>query len=172
MAFADKLGSKYTAVKDQVKIKTIHIQANEAEFDLKVRIPLKQEMESISETIVAVDETKVELLYDKLSAPIKKGIAEGGDGFLEQINKDKDFIVLKDNDIIVDGNSIKNVATMSIMWEIKVEEYFHLLISETGEPINETFDQIVKEFPDEVIKKIVDEIDKAIKPTYDSVKKN
>jgi hypothetical protein len=61
---------------------------------------------------------------------------------------------------------------MSIMWQSKVEEYFHLLISETGEPINETFDQIEQEFPDEVIKTIVDEIDKAIKPTYDSVKKN
>ena len=172
MAFADKLGSKYTAVKDQVKIKTIHIQANEAEFDLKVRIPLKQEMELMNETIVATDKDKIEDLYNKLSAPVRKSIADGGEGFLEQINKDKDFIIVRDDDMIVDGNSIRNVATMSIMWQTKVEEYFHLLISETGEPINETFDQIEQEFPDEVIKKIVDEIDKAIKPTYDSVKKN
>ena len=172
MAFADKLGSKYTAVKEQVKIKTIHIKAGEAEFDLRVRIPLKQEMESISETIVAVDETKVEALYEKLSAPVKKSINEGGEGFLEKLNKDKDFIIVRDNDMIVDGNSIKNVATMSVMWQSKVEEYFHLLISETGDPINETFEQIEQEFPDEVIKTIVDEIDKSIKPTYDGVKKN
>ena len=172
MAFADKLGSKYTAVKDQVKIKVIKIQAGEVEFELKVRVPLKQELESINETIVAVDELKVEELYNKLSAPIKKSIDEGGKDFLEQINKDKDFIIVRDNDIIVDGNSIRNVATMSIMWQLKVEEYFHLLISETGEPINETFEQIEQEFPDEVIKKIVDEIEKAIKPTYESVKKN
>lgn len=172
MAFADKLGSKYTAVKDQVKIKVIKIQAGEVEFELKVRVPLKQELESINETIVAVDELKVEELYNKLSAPIKKSIDEGGKEFLEQINKDKDFIIVRDNDIIVDGNSIRNVATMSIMWQLKVEEYFHLLISETGEPINETFEQIEQEFPDEVIKKIVDEIEKAIKPTYESVKKN
>ena len=39
MAFADKLGSKYTAVKDQVKIKVIKIQAGEVEFELKVRVP-------------------------------------------------------------------------------------------------------------------------------------
>ena len=172
MAFADKLGSKYTAVKDQVKIKVIKIQAGEVEFELKVRVPLKQELESINETIVAVDELKVEELYNKLSAPVKKSIDEGGKDFLEQINKDKDFIIVRDNDIIVDGNSIRNVATMSIMWQLKVEEYFHLLISETGEPINETFEQIEQEFPDEVIKKIVDEIEKAIKPTYESVKKN
>lgn len=172
MAFADKLGSKYTAVKDQVKIKVIKIQAGEVEFELKVRVPLKQELESINETIVAVDELKVEELYNKLSAPVKKSIDEGGKEFLEQINKDKDFIIVRDNDIIVDGNSIRNVATMSIMWQLKVEEYFHLLISETGEPINETFEQIEQEFPDEVIKKIVDEIEKAIKPTYESVKKN
>jgi hypothetical protein len=172
MAFADKLGSKYTAVKDKVNLRILHIKTDEAEFDLKVRIPFKQEMESINETIVAVDETKVETLYKKLSKPVKKSIDEGGDEFLKAINKDKDFIIVKDNDIIVDGNSIRNVATLSIMWEIKVEEYFHLLVSETGEPITESFEEISKEFPEDVIKQIVNEIEKVIKPDYSSVKKN
>ena len=49
MAFADKLGSKYTAVKDKVNLRVLHIKTDEAEFDLKVRIPFKQEMESINE---------------------------------------------------------------------------------------------------------------------------
>ena len=172
MAFADKLGSKYTAVKDKVNLRTLHIKTDEAEFDLKVRIPLKQEMESINETIVAADETKIEELYKKLSKPVKKSIDEGGDEFLKAINKDKDFIIVKDNDIIVDGNSIRNVATLSIMWEIKVEEYFHLLVSETGEEITETFEEISQEFPEDVIKQIVNEIEKVIKPDYSSVKKN
>ena len=172
MALANKLGSQYTAVKDKVKSKVIHIKAGETEFELKVRIPLKAEMETLNEFIMTANQDKVKLVYEKLSAPVKKSIDEGGEKFLEALNKDKDFIIVKDDDIIVDGNSIKNVATLSVMWEQKVEKYFQLLISETGEPITETFDEIAQEFPDEVIKQIVDEIEKAIKPTYDSVKKN
>jgi predicted metal-dependent hydrolase len=172
MALANKLGSQYTAVKDKVNIKKLHIKIDEAEFELRVRVPLKQEMESINEAIIDVDETKVQALYDKLSAGIKKTLEEGGEEFIKAINKDKDFIIVKDNDIIIDGNSIRNTSTLSIMWENKVEHYFHLLVSEIGEPINETFEQINQEFPEEVIKQIVNEIEKAIKPTYDSVKKN
>lgn len=172
MALANKLGSKYTAVKDKINVKTIQFKVNDTELELKVRIPLKQEMESINETIVAVDENKIEALYKKLSKPVKKSLDEGGEEFLKAINKDKDFIIVKDNDIIVDGNSIRNVAVLSIMWESKVEEYFHLLVSETGEPINENFEEITKEFPEDVIKQIVNEIEKVIKPDYSSVKKN
>lgn len=172
MGFADKLGQSFNAVKDKVNIKKLHIKIDEAEFELKVRVPLKQEMESINETIVDVDEIKVQALYDKLSSGIRKTLDEGGEEFIKAINKDKDFIIVKDNDIIIDGNSIRNTSTLSIMWENKVEQYFHLLVSEIGEPINETFEQITQEFPEEVIKQIVNEIEKAIKPTYDSVKKN
>jgi len=172
MALANKLGSQYTDVKDKVKSKVIHIVAGEAEFDLKVRIPLKAEMESLNEFIMDANQDKVKVIYDKLADPVKKSLNEGGDDFVKALNKDKDYIIVKDDDIVIDGNSIKNVATLSVMWEQKVEKYFQLLISETGEPITETFEQITQEFPDEVIKQIVDEIEKAIKPSYDSVKKN
>ena len=63
------------------------------------------------------------------------------------------------------SNSIKQAEILT--GAEQTQEYFHLLISETGEPINETFEQIEQEFPDEVIKKIVDEIEKAIKTKFD-----
>ena len=172
MALANKLGNSYTAVKDKLKVKTIHIKFEENEFDLKVRIPLKQEFESINETIAGIDEAEIDKLYNKLSKPIKKSIEQGGDEFVNALNKDKDYLIIKDNDIIIDGTSIRNVALMSLMNEAKVEQYFHLLISETGEPITETFDEISQEFPDEMIQLIIKEIEKAIKPDYSSVKKN
>ena len=171
MAFADKLGSQYTAVKDKINLRTVHIKTDETEFNLKVRIPLKQEFELINESIVATDEVKVEALYQKLSQSVKKTLDDGGEEFLKTINKDKDFIIVKDNDIIIDGNSIRNAAVLSIMMESKVEQYFHLLVSETGEPITESYEEIAKEFPEDVIKQIVNEIEKIIKPDYSSVKK-
>jgi hypothetical protein len=82
------------------------------------------------------------------------------------------MIVVKDDDIIIEGNSVKQVATMSAAWETKVEKYFSLLQSDTGEPVTESFAEISEEFPESVIRKIVEEIDAILKPNYNDVKKN
>jgi hypothetical protein len=74
--------------------------------------------------------------------------------------------------MIVDGNSVKQVATFNAMWETKVEEFFHLLQSENGEAIDETYEQISEEFPEPVIRQIVEDIESAIKPDYKTAKKN
>ena len=58
------------------------------------------------------------------------------------------------------------------MWETKVEEYFHLLQSETGEPVNESYEEIAEEFTEPVIRQIVEDIEAAIKPDYKTAKKN
>jgi hypothetical protein len=58
------------------------------------------------------------------------------------------------------------------MYELKVEEYFHLLQSETGEPVNESFEEIGEELPEAVIKLILEKIEQAVKPDYNTAKKN
>jgi hypothetical protein len=79
---------------------------------------------------------------------------------------------MQDNDILVGGTSVRRVAELSAIWQTQVEKYFALLESQTGEPINETFDQISEEFPESVIKEIVGKIDEAIRPNYKDTKKN
>jgi len=88
------------------------------------------------------------------------------------LNADKQIITVLDDDMIVDGNSVKQVATFNAMWETKVEEFFHLLQSENGEAIDETYEQISEEFPEPVIRQIVEDIESAIKPDYKTAKKN
>ena len=61
---------------------------------------------------------------------------------------------------------------MAAINEVQIEEYFHLLQSESGEPITETYEQISAEFPEQVIKEIVAQIDAAIRPDYKTAKKN
>ena len=56
--------------------------------------------------------------------------------------------------------------------EQRVEEYFHLLQSEIGDPIDETYEQIAAEFPEPVIKEIMQAIEGAIRPDYKNAKKN
>jgi len=172
MSFADKLGASYTQVRDQVKIKKIEIIVGSVIFNLCVRVPLKREMEQMLDRISKPSDELIEQIYDRLSKPLKESIAEGGDEFLEIINKDKQVITLIDGDIVLDGNSVRQVATFTAMWETKVQEFFHLLQSESGEPINETYEQIAEEFPEPVIRQIVDDIESAIKPDYKTAKKN
>lgn len=172
MSFASKLGKSYEQVKDQAKIKKITIELGEVKFDLKVRIPLKQEMEDLLDKIANPSEERISVLFEKLSKGVKGAIEEGGADFLKTINDGKEVIVVTDDDIIVDGTSIRQVAKMTAINECQVEEYFHLLQSENGEAITESYSEIAAEFPEQVIKEIIAEIDGAIRPDYKTAKKN
>jgi hypothetical protein len=172
MSFSEKLGASYEQVKDQAKLKKINISIGDVSFNLKVRIPLKKEMENMIETISNPSQDKIDQIFVTLSEPIKKSIETGGEEFLKAINSEKETIKLINDDIIIDGNSIKQIANLTAIWESKVEQYFHLLESETGEPINETFEEISNEFPEQVIKQIVEDIENSIKPNYNTAKKN
>ena len=172
MTFAQKLGASYSQVRDQVKIKKIEIIVGSVIFNLRVRVPLKREMEQMIERISNPSPELIEKIYERMSKPLRESIAEGGDEFLEVLNKEKQVITVLDDDIVLDGNSVKQVATFTAMWETKVQEFFHLLQSESGEPINETYEQIAEEFPEAVIRQIVEDIEASVKPDYKTAKKN
>jgi hypothetical protein len=172
MSFADKLGKSYGVVRDQAKIKKIDIELGEVKFSLKVRIPLKHEMESITEKIANPDPEKVELIYSDLTKTMKQSLEDGGEEFLKLLNSEKETIKVTDDDIIINGTSTRQVSNMTAIWQTQVEQYFHLLESETGDPIDETYEQISSEFPEQIIKEIVTAIDGAIRPDYKTAKKN
>jgi len=172
MSFAKKLGKSYEMVRDQAKTKKITIELGEVKFNLTVRIPLKREMESLMEKISNPSPEKVNEIYTKLTQSLKKSLDDGGEEFIKAINAEKETIKVIEDDIILDGTSMKQVASMTAIWENQVEEFFHLLISDTGEPITETFAEISEEFPEQIIKEIVSQIDQAIRPDYKTAKKN
>ncbi len=172
MAIATKLGKGYEDIRAQARFKTIAIQCNDVNFDLKVRIPVKREMEALIASITEPDEAKVEFIYLQLSAPLRKTLEEADKDFLEALNKDQEKIKVTDNDVVVDGTSVRYVAKMTAISQLQVEKYFSLLQSATGEPITESYDEIAEEFPEAVIKEIVSKIDEAIKPNYKESKKN
>jgi hypothetical protein len=172
MTIANKLGKGYEDIRAQARFKTITIQCNDVVFDLKVRIPVKREMEALINSITEPNEQRVEEIYQRLGAPLRKTLEEADEGFLDALNKDNEKIKITDNDVIVDGTSVRQVAKMTAVSQMQVEKYFGLLQSATGEPITETYDEIAEEFPEAVIKEIVAKIDDAIKPNYKEAKKN
>jgi hypothetical protein len=172
MALSSKLGKSYEQVKAVANIKTITVDLGDVKFNLRVRIPLKKETEEITARIVAPSEERIKKCFDRFAAPIQKTIAEGGKDFLEAINNGKETIKVLDDDLIIDGKSVKQVANFAAIEETRVEEYFHLLVSESGEAINETYEEITAEFPEFAVKVILETIENAIRPDYKTVKKN
>ena len=163
MSISAKLGTDQ--VKDQIKIKPITLTVGEANIKLRVRIPVKKEMEQLVEDITNPAAEAIETAYNRLSQPILDAIK---DESVAEAGK----VQVKDNDLIMDGTSVRQVATFSAMWETKVQRYFGLLQSETGEPITESYEQIAEEFPEFVIRQIIEEIEAAIRPDYKTAKKN
>jgi len=173
MAIAKKLGSQYESIRAAIRTKTLKLKLNDAEFDLKVRIPVKREMEEITEKIANPPKEKVEEMYQRLSAPIMKTLNESDKDFIDALNESDELNVkLIDGDVVVNGTSVRQIAHMNAVWHTQVEMYFSLLITPTGEPVTETFEEIAEEFPEEMIREIVKKIDEAIRPNYKDTKKN
>jgi hypothetical protein len=172
MTIATKFGNSYEQIRAASRFKTITVNLNDVPFELKVRIPVKRELEELQKSITNPDAEVIQKIYDDLTKPLKESIADAGEGFLDALNAKEEQIRVTENDYFVGGHSVKHVATLTAVWQCQVEGYFNLLQSATGEPINETFDEIAEEFPEAVIREIVAKIDETIKPNYRETKKN
>jgi hypothetical protein len=169
MAISKKLG---TAIGEASRFKTIKITFEDTTFDLRLRVPVKRELEEMLSQITTPEQELVDRIYTALSAPLLKTLNETDGDFLKVLNAESEKIKLTDDDVIIDGNSVKHIAQVSAIWQTQVQKYFSLLQSSTGEPINETYEEIAEEFPEFVIKEIIEKIESAIRPNYKETKKN
>ena len=172
MTIANKLGPSYEAVRAQARIKTITVTLNDVECELKVRIPVKREMDEINTKITQGDSTIVDRIYTELSAPLLKTINEADEGFIKALGENDQKIVVTKNDVNINGTSVRQIASLTALWQTQVQIYFSLLQTPTGEPVNESYDEIAEEFPEQIIREIVQKIDAVIKPNYKDTKKN
>jgi hypothetical protein len=173
MAIAKKLGTQYESIRAQIRTKTLKIQLNDAEFELKIRIPVKREMDELTEKLTKPEAERVEKIYSVLAKPLKDSLQETDEDFKKALSESKELSVqFVDDDVIVNGTSVKQIAQFQAIWQNQVEKYFALIQTPTGEPVTESFDEISEEFPEEVIREIIKKIDEAIRPNYKDTKKN
>ena len=172
MTISAKLGPSYEAIRAQARIKTITVSLNDVECELKVRVPVKREMDEINSKITKSDPDKVEKIYQQLAAPLIATLKDSDPEFLTALSNSDQKIELLENDVKISGTSIRNIANFTVLWQTQVELYFGLLQTPTGEPVNESFDEISEEFPEQMIREIVQQIDSVIKPNYKDTKKN
>jgi len=172
MSVSKKLGKALQQVTEDLPVRKITIDLGEVKFDLRVRVPLKKQIEEINTRIINPPKEKADAIYEQLSGPMRQTMTEGGEDFVKALNENNKSIVMLDDDLIVDGTSVRQVAQLQAMEHQKVEEYFHLLVPEQGDAVDESYEQITEEFPEFVVTEIVNAIQAAISPDYKSVKKN
>jgi hypothetical protein len=172
MTISNKLGASYESIRAAARIKTIKVAINDMECELKVRVPVKREMDEITTKLNTPDTDLVEKLYLDMAGPLKESVASVEEDFLAALNADGEKMRFTDNDVIVNGTSVRHIATLTALWQRQVELFFSLLQTETGEPVTETFKEIADEFPEAVIRDIIKSIDEAIRPSYQDAKKN
>jgi 6-pyruvoyl-tetrahydropterin synthase len=153
--FAKALGKKFEAQKEEIRIRSFEMNGH----TFKVKVPLTVETDLMYQRMKVVDQDIVKKYYDELTAEI---IA----------NKDKNTgeikITFEDNDVIIEGRSMREAATNKALTELRITEMFKMLVPEEKGFDMETitYDMIDELFPFAVQMQIIDKISQTISPSY------
>ena len=150
------LGNKYQ--EHRASIMTREFELGDHVF--KVRIPSVGETEAMVQQLKNPNQVKIDLEYEKLTADIVK--------YKDEVNDNVEF---KDDDIIIDGRSMKDAARTKVLMETRIVQYMKLLITEDGQPLDDLeYSDVELEFPFPVQIKFIEKITEAISPNYKEIR--
>ena len=149
-----KLG---TAFGDSKSLRIKHFTLGDHDF--KVRVPLSKELEDIQTRVSAVDSDKAEARYTKMAAPFLADPSISG-------------VKIKDDDVVVDGRSLRDLVKTVTMMEARIVEYVKLLVPLEGTLDDITYEEIEAEWPTQVQMELLEKISEAIQPGYKDARKN
>lgn len=131
----------------------------------KVLVPLATEAEAMFARAENPPEESVAEKYETLSKDLISR--------KEEILETEADIQFTEDDIVVGGKSLKNLAKQQAGGEVRILESFKLLIGADGKPLEDiTYEEIQEEFPLPVQLSLVKAIAETISPSYEDVKKN
>lgn len=161
-----RLSSAFGANYEKVRRDIVTRKFELGGFTFKVRVPLVAESDEIYNRISNPDEAQIEAIYQTLIAPLLKykddpEAAETGFAFLE-------------NDVLVQGKSLRDAAKNKAMTEARIVEYIRLLVPENPENTlaDITYADIEAEWPLNVQLALCEKIGEVISPTYKEVRGN
>lgn len=143
---------------DVVRIREFEINGQK----FRVRVPLAAEAENIYEKTKEPNADLVDLKYKELTEQIV-------------INKDKltseDF-VFTENDVVIKGQSMRELAKNKVSTELRILETFKLLVPADNTSLNDlTYPEIDEEFPLPIQLTILKKITEIISPGYEETRK-
>jgi hypothetical protein len=153
---ASALGQKY----QDHRLSVITRQFQLGDHTFKVRVPSAWEIENIYNYFKSPNETDIQKNYDELTKSLIE-LKESAD----------DTVQYLDDDIIVDGRSMKEAAKNKTVLQYRITEYIKLLIPETGETLeNLEYKDIDDEWSLAIQLSIVDKINEVIAPNYKEIR--
>lgn len=157
---ASALGQKFIENKDKVRIRTFELGGH----TFKVKVPLTSEFEVMQQRMSKPDEAKVEKYFQELTSDLQK---------FKDDPTAQEKCVWTDDDVTVDGRSMREAAKNKQIAETRITEMFKLLVPEEQGFDMETitYEMIEELFPFPVQMQVVEEIGKTISPTYEAERK-
>jgi hypothetical protein len=157
--FSSAFGDKYQTNRKNLLIRSFELGGH----TFKVRIPLVAESDEIYKKVSEPDEETIEKVYQEITKPLRQF----------ENNQTEEF-KFTDNDILVDGRSMREAAKNKAITEARITEFFKLLVPEMeGITLEDlTYADIEEEFPISVQMQIVEKIGEVISPTYREARGN
>jgi uncharacterized protein YihD (DUF1040 family) len=154
---AQAFGKKFN--KDTIRTRSFEM----AGHTFRVRVPLTIEIEAMNERLKTADEEKVIKYYNQLTESLIK--------LKEEAPKDSK-IEYKEDDVIIEGRSMREAATNKALTELRITEMFKLLVPEIDDfDMNTiTYDMVEELFPFAIQIQVMEEIAKTISPEYSSIR--
>jgi hypothetical protein len=157
--FSSAFGDKYQANKKNLLTRSFELGGH----TFKVRIPLIAESEAIYKKVSEPNDDLIEQTYIEITKPLRQF----------ENNQTEEFKFV-DNDILVDGRSMREAAKNKAITEARITEFFKMLVPELeGASLEDlTYTDIQDEFPISIQMMIVEKIGEVISPTYREARGN
>jgi hypothetical protein len=149
---------------NEKKLKDIRIKKFELGGHIfRVRVPLVSESDAIYAKVINPSEEKISAIYEQLTSSL-----------MQFKDKESEEFQFTDDDVIVNGRSMREAAKNKAMIETRVVEYIKLLVPENEDQTLDdiTYKDIEEEFPLSVQMSLVKAIGEAISPTYEESRGN
>jgi hypothetical protein len=149
--FSQALGNKFN--KDALRIRSFEFNGH----TFKVKVPLTAESDAMFDRLKAPDEALVEKFYKQMS-----------EGFTES----SDSVQITDNDVIIDGRSIREAAINKALIQTRVTEMIRMLVpEEQGYDMSTvTYEMIDELFPFAIQIQLMELIGETVSPNYNTTK--
>jgi hypothetical protein len=149
--FSQALGNKFN--KDALRIRSFEFNGH----TFKVKVPLTAESDAMFDRLKSPDETLVNKFFQEMS----KGFTEPSD-----------TVQITDNDVIIDGRSIREAASNKALIQTRVTEMIRMLVPEEEgfDMSTVTYEMIDELFPFAIQIQLMELIGETVSPNYNTTK--
>ena len=151
MSFSTAFGNKFN--RDTLRIRTFDFNGH----TFKVKVPLTAESDAMFERLKTPDDA----LVDKYYAELSKDFTEASDS-----------VQITENDVLIDGRSIRDTAQTKALIQARITEMFKMLVPEDTSFDMSTIDysMIDEQFPFAIQMQMMELIGETVSPTYTNTK--